>query len=259
MCILNIFCTFVRKSNKYQYQTMKTYIAMISAALLPAILLLLFIWKKDPKKEPFKQLLKAFLYGVGICIPVVFVELGVNWLIFGDAVPATLLAVTTEAFVEAALVEETFKLIALWLVLRKNPYFDEHFDGIVYAVCVGLGFAAIENVLYVVGSEDWGIVAIMHALLAVPGHYAFAVLMGYYYALYHFVDRSVKNAIAVLLVPVMAHGIYDLLCMSGGIAPELGVLVFIGLIYFCIKMHRVAYAHLNTLIEKDREIDGLTE
>lgn len=233
---------------------MKTYVAMIAAALLPIILLWLYIWKRDPKKEPFKQLLKAFLYGVGICIPVVVVELGVNWLLFGDAVPATLLAATQEAFIEAALVEESFKLLALWLVLRKNSYFDEHFDGVVYAVSVGLGFAALENVLYVVGAEDWGMVALMRALLAVPGHYAFAVLMGYYYALYHFVDHSAKNAISILLVPVIAHGIYDLLCLSTNIEPELAVAIFIGLIYFCIKMHRVAYAHLNTLIEKDKDM-----
>lgn len=234
---------------------MKTYVAMISAALLPAILLLLFIWKKDPKKEPFKWLLKAFLYGVGICVPVAFVEVGVNYLIFGDAVPATLLAAATDAFVVAALVEEVFKLIALWLVLRKNPYFDEHFDGVVYAVCVGLGFAALENLLYVVGADDWGMVALMRALLSVPGHYAFAVLMGYYYALYHFVDHSWKTAICVLLMPVLAHGVYDTLCMSGSVDPTLGSIAFGILIYFCIKMHRVAYAHLNTLIEKDKDLN----
>lgn len=228
---------------------------MIAAALLPAFLLWLYIWKKDPKKEPFRQLLKALFYGIGICVPVAFAELGVNWLIFGDAVPATLLDVAAESFVVAALMEESFKLLALWLVLRKNPYFDEHFDGIVYAVCVGLGFAAIENVLYVVGAENWEVTAISRALLSVPGHYAFAVLMGYYYAVYHFVDHSWKNALFILLMPVLAHGIYDTLCFSVSIHPALAGLVFIALIWFCIKMHRIAYRKLNALIAKDRELN----
>ena len=225
----------------------------ILAALLPAFLLLGFIWKKDPKKEPFKQLLRAFIYGAIIIIPVLAVEIGVNWLIFGDAVPATLLETTTEAFVVAALVEESFKLLALWLVLRKNPYFDEHFDGVVYAVCIGLGFAALENISYVLNAGDeWGVVAIMRALLAVPGHYIDAVLMGYFYAIYHFVDHSKQAALKVLLMPVLAHGVYDTLCFASSVKPEWEGIAFAILIYFCIKMHRVAYDRLKMLIDKDK-------
>ena len=120
-------------------------------------------------------------------------------------------------FFVAALPEESFKLLALWLVLRKNRNFDEHYDGIVYAVCVGLGFAAVENVFYVFSDDDWAEVAILRALLAVPGHYAFAVLMGYYYSLYHFVDRTPQTAICILLVPFVAHGVYDALVFSGDV------------------------------------------
>lgn len=97
-----------------------------------------------------------------------------------------------QAFGVAALLEEAFKLLTLWVVLRKNPYFDEHFDSIVYAVCVGLGFAAVENIFYVFSEEERVTVAVSRALLAVPGHYAFAILMGYYYSIYHFVDHPPK-------------------------------------------------------------------
>jgi RsiW-degrading membrane proteinase PrsW (M82 family) len=153
----------------------------------------------------------------------------------------------------AALPEESFKLLALWFVLRKNPYFDEHFDGIVYAVCVGLGFAALENVLYVVGAEDnWFSVAVSRALLAVPGHYAFAVLMGYYYSVYHFVDHSSRTAVCILLVPVVAHGVYDALALSSTVNPYVGGISAIVLIYFCIKMHKSAKSKVLALIERDR-------
>ena len=228
---------------------------ILSAALLPAILLWLYIWKKDTQKEPTPWLVKAVLWGVAIIIPVAIIESGIETMLFGvEGKPTNLFGTTTMAFVVAALPEETFKLFALWMVLRKNPYFDEHFDGIVYAVCVGLGFASMENIMYVFGDEDWFSTAIVRALLAVPGHYAFAILMGYYYSVYHFVDRSPKIAACVLLVPVLAHGTYDALAMSGIVSPVIGGLCFFVLIYFCVKMHKVAKTKVLALVEKDNDI-----
>ena len=229
-------------------------ILIITSAFLPAILLWFYIWKKDTQKEPTSWLVKAMLWGVAICIPVAIVESGIETLLFGlDGKPSSLWGTTTLAFIVAALPEETFKLFALWMVLRKNPHFDEHFDGIVYAVCVGLGFAAFENIMYVLGEEDWLSTAIVRALLAVPGHYAFAILMGYYYSVYHFVDHSPKIAASVLLMPVLAHGTYDSLAMSGIVSPVVGGLSFFVLIYFCVKMHKVAKAKVLALVEKDEK------
>lgn len=226
---------------------------ILSAALFPAILLWLYIWKKDTQKEPTSWLVKAVLWGVAICIPVALVEGGIEALLFGvDGKPSSLFGTTTMAFIVAALPEETFKLFALWMILRKNPYFDEHFDGIVYAVCVGLGFAAFENIMYVFSEEDWVSTAIVRALLAVPGHYAFAILMGYYYSVYHFVDHSPKVAACVLLVPILAHGAYDAIAMSGMINQYIGGLSFFVLIYFCVKMHKVAKNKVIALVEKDQ-------
>lgn len=227
-------------------------IIILAAALLPAILLWLYIWKKDTQKEPTSWLVKAVLWGVAIIIPVAILESGIETVLFGEGgKPTSLFDTTTMAFVVAALPEETFKLFALWMVLRKNPYFDEHFDGIVYAVCVGLGFASMENIMYVFGEEDWFSTAIVRALLAVPGHYAFAILMGYYYSVYHFVDHSPKVAACILLVPVLAHGTYDTLAMSGIVSPVIGGLSFFVLIYFCVKMHKVAKKKVLALVEKD--------
>ena len=226
---------------------------MWAAALLPAAILWLYIWKKDSQPEPTSMLGKAVLLGVGICIPVVIVEIGIEFLLFSAGIaPTDLVGTTIRAFVVAAIPEETFKLLALWLILRKNLHFDEHFDGIVYAVCVGLGFAAIENVFYILGEEEWMSVAISRALLAVPAHYAFAILMGYYYSVYHFVDHSTKNAICILLVPVMAHGIYDAIALSGSVNSYIGGVSFLILIFFCIKMHKVAKSKILALIQHDK-------
>lgn len=226
---------------------------ILATALFPAILLLLYIWKKDPQPEPTSQLIKAVLWGMAICIPAALLEMLIQTLLTNAGVDSsTLVGTTINAFVVAALPEETFKLLVLWLVLRKNPYFDEHFDGIVYAVCVGLGFAALENVLYVFSEENWLSVAIARALLAVPGHYAFAVLMGYYYSVYHFVEHSPRIAACILLAPVVAHGIYDAIALSGTVNPYIGGLSFFVLIWFCVKMHKRAKNKVVALIDKDK-------
>ena len=223
-------------------------------AVLPAILLWAYTCKHDAQPEPMSQMLKAFLYGALICIPVSFVELGIDFLLFGQMkAPATLMGSTLEAFLVAALPEEAFKLLALWLILRKNPFFDEHYDGIVYAVCVGLGFAAVENIGYLLLNADaWLSVAITRALLAVPGHYAFAVFMGYYYSLYHFVEKTDKTKWNIILIPFLAHGCYDAFALSGTVNPVLGAIGFIVLVFFCIKMHKNAREKMMIQIERDR-------
>ena len=224
---------------------------MIIAALLPALVLGLYIYFRDPVKEPFFWLLRTFIAGICICVPVAFVEAGISHLIFGDGSPVTLFGTTVQAFFVAAVPEEAAKLLVLWLILRRNPYFDEHFDGIVYAVCVGLGFAAIENVAYVMqAGEGWITVAAMRALLAVPGHYAFAIIMGYYYSIYHFVARTPKNAAKMLLLPVMAHGVYDAIAMSGSVDPIAGGISFFVLIFFCIKLQKAAQKRVQELVNK---------
>ena len=230
------------------------YYIMIAAAVLPAMLLGLYIWRKDPHPEPFRWIWRAFLAGVVICLPVAFLEQYIHLLLFGEGEPTTLFGSTTMAFFVAALPEEGAKLLALWLLLRRNPHFDEHFDCIVYAVFVSLGFATIENIGYVVMSgEEWMSTAIMRALLAVPGHYAFAIMMGFYYAIYHFVDPSRKNAAKIFLVPFVAHGVYDSIAMSGSVSPVAASVCSLVLIYFCIKLQREASRKVNEMITINKE------
>ena len=227
-------------------------IIKVAAALLPAILLMVYIWYKDPVPEPTRKLIGAFFGGIAICLPVATVELFVQQWLFGEGgMPATFTGAVLNAFCVAAIPEETAKWLILWLLLRRNEYFDEHFDGVVYAVYVSLGFAAIENIFYVLGQDQWLSVAVARALLAVPGHYAFGIMMGYYYSIYHFVDHSPKYAIGVLLAPIMAHGVYDSIAMSSIVNPYVGIVSFVVLIYFCIKLHKLASERVQYLIEKN--------
>ncbi len=123
-----------------------TVFLVIFAAIAPVAWLLWTIYRKDSvQPEPTKWLVKAFLYGVGslflsfaISMPTsIVLGLSVDKETYGSLFEAL-----EDAFLLAAVPEELAKFFMLWLLLRKNPFFDEHFDGIVYAVCVGLGFAA---------------------------------------------------------------------------------------------------------------------
>jgi RsiW-degrading membrane proteinase PrsW (M82 family) len=230
------------------------FLIIIAAALLPAILLWGYIWKMDRKKEPTSLLIKATCYGVLICLPVAMVESMISGVLFGEGGPTTLFGTTVDAFMVAAIPEEAFKLFALHRILKNNPYFDEHFDGIVYAVCVGLGFAGLENILYLFdNADDWLSVAFLRSLMAVPGHYAFAVLMGYYYSVYHFVNRSRRTRAMILVAPVLAHGLYDALLMSASVNAALGGICFCGAVYLTYRLHIYARKKVLAMVNNDKQ------
>ncbi len=227
---------------------------ILAAALLPAVILMLLILRRDHEHpEPPSMLIKAFFMGVAsvpasLLISTPVVQSGLLPDGYTDAFTAVLYS-----FGAAAIPEECAKLLMLWLFLRKNKEFDEHLDGVVYAVCVGLGFAATENVMYLFNAgEDWLGTAIARGLLAVPGHFFFAVLMGYYYSLVHFGHNSQRNRIFVLAAPVLAHGIYDALCMASEVSPGMEALLVITLLLFCNELRKLGTRHIRELVEADK-------
>ena len=238
---------------------MLTSIFALFLALMPAVLLLFFVVGKDKKQpEPPAQLIKAFLAGI-VSVFVTFAIVGIIELIM-PLEDSSVNAAINLAFWGAAIPEELAKLFMLWLVLRRNKYFDEHFDGIVYAVMVGLGFAAFENVMYMVENyDDWLVVGSARALLAVPAHYAFAVFMGYFISLAHFSPRRrLYNGAMAFLVPMFLHGLYDALLMVSGVVPDfLSVLLPILCIVLCYYRHKEAFRRLaihqqaDSIIEPD--------
>ncbi len=232
---------------------MLTSIFAILLAVIPAVLLLFFVVGKDKRQpEPPGQLIKAFLAGV-VSVFVALVLVG----IIGHVVPygnATVAGQMGLAFWGAAIPEELAKLFMLWLVLRRNKYFDEHFDGVVYATMVGLGFATFENVMYMIENFDnWLIVGSTRALMAVPAHYAFAVFMGYFFSLAHFSPRRrLYNGVMAFLVPVLLHGLYDTFLMVSGVMPEIAsVFLVILCIVFCYYMHKEALRRLAKHLQAD--------
>ena len=229
---------------------------ILISALTPVALLLWYIYRKDKvQPEPTKWLLKAFGFGV-LSMFLSFVFSVPACLLLGMEMDANTYSSIREAFADAfvlaAIPEELAKLIMLWLLLRKNPHFDEKFDGIVYAVCIGMGFAGIENVMYLAGGiEDgsWIGIGISRALFSIPGHFFFAVLMGYYYSLYHFgIDRSPKAKAMILVAPILAHGLFDgiLFCMN--VDEGLALICLFLFLYFFNKLRKKVKERINSLI-----------
>ena len=187
---------------------------LLALAVLPVILLLRYIYKKDKyEKEPLGLLLLSFVGGMMSIPMVLFLAIPtVESFYYSESV-------FYSAFVDAAFVEELCKFIVLFVLIWWNKNFNEYMDGIVYAVFVGLGFACIENILYVFGG---GIgTGIVRALLSVPGHFLFAVAMGYFFALAKFEKKGrLWYLFLSLFVPILFHGLFDYLLMINDNIPE---------------------------------------
>ena len=191
-------------------------LSLVFAALLPSLVLIGYVCFKDRySPEPVKFLLKAFVFGMISADFSLLISQPLQMLGAFPAEPVTVWDHFRVACFGAGLPEEIAKLFMLWLLLRKNPYYDENFDGIVYAVCVGMGFAFVENIGYLMNAgEYWIHLGITRGLISVPGHYAFAVLMGFYYS-YATFGRGHRRfyRVLTLLAPVAAHTAFDWILM----------------------------------------------
>lgn len=187
---------------------MKLFILSIS----PVIIILFYIYYRDKyEKEPIHLLLKSLLAGILIVPIVIIVErflssfsIAFENLKYGKAF--------FNAFVVAAFSEELFKFAATYLLIWKHKEFNEKFDGIVYAVFVSLGFAMVENIMYVYSSENGISVGLARAFTSVPAHAMFGILMGYHLGLakfFPFIRGYKRHLFDALWVPIVFHGLYD--------------------------------------------------
>lgn len=230
------------------------FIVLITA-LLPIAILLVAIYLKDKASpEPAGQLVKAFVFGViSAGLAIVFSSLLEMAGLYSQWDPYNANGIRM-AFFGAAIPEETAKLFMLWLLLRRNKFFDENMDGIVYAAFVSLGFAAIENVLYLFSdSESFMSVGIMRACTAIPGHFCFGILMGYYYSLATFGNNkaTLRNKIFAWLVPVMGHGFFDAILFITNVPPAVSVILSIIFFVFLCWMGMTAKRKVQLMLRKD--------
>lgn len=261
------------------------YLSLSVAALIPVLLLCWYIYEKDRmEKEPIGLLAILFAAGAVLFIPTIYVEnalIGVVDKMMESQMEFSLTGVSgfvTEVahiqhsllcgFLAIALVEEGLKWLLLFLLTSKNKNFDHLFDGVVYAVFLSLGFAAMENVFYAV-RDGWS-VFILRSLTSVPGHMTFGVLMGFGYTMWHTyliakdmekryaaegtikVEKPFHSAIwliASVALPLILHGFYSFMKLY---TSDIMVILFYA---FIVILYILCFIAVRRLSASDNEDD----
>jgi RsiW-degrading membrane proteinase PrsW (M82 family) len=208
---------------------------LIGLALAPGAAIGLFIWLRDKyDREPLKHMFISFMLGVLCAIPAVILS-----IVLGMFIPVdyqNIFSVAIYALIVVAFAEEFAKFLILRFYAYRQKEFNEPFDGIVYGAIISLGFAGIENILYVM---DGGMqVGIMRMFTAVPAHASFGIIMGYYFGLaWKHKDKARAYKLKGLLAAIFLHGLYNFFLMQESY-PAFWFLSFVGLaisIRLCFK------------------------
>ena len=200
--------------------------------IVPSIIIFCYFYFSDKFKEPKQVIAIVFVLGVLICFPAGIVN---DFIVKNFQEDNDLSRRLYSSFLTAAWVEELLKFLVLYFIVLRRSEFNEPMDGIVYGVTVSLGFATYENYSYVFyWAKEWGIdpyqMAVWRSYSAVPLHGLCGCVMGFYFGMYSFTANK-KYLILSLLIPYIAHGLYNFLSYPGHFV-ILGILTF-----FAITLH----------------------
>ncbi len=178
------------------------------SAVVPSLLLIWYFHSRDVYPEPQKVVWATFGLSVLSVIPVLITALPVKFF-FTDNIADPWLGGVADAFLTAAIPEEVFKFLVVFGYAARHKEFDEPMDGIVYGVVGSLGFATLENIMYIM--QGGLAVAVARAITAVPCHAFLGAIMGYYIGQYKFSGESRKsgNLFKALFWPILLHGLYN--------------------------------------------------
>lgn len=214
----------------------------IFAALIPAIVILIYVYKQDKFPEPKKIVFKTFLFG---CATVLAIDLFIPVL---DNFSETNFTGNTyyffDSFIRAAFLEEFFKSVVIIFFCTRKSVFDEPMDGIVYGVAASLGFAAYENIDYVkYFAEKTSIldISLIRTFSAVPMHALCGVIMGFFITLSIFNKKNnYLFLVLAIFVPVGMHGLYNFSHSSDLVSNEIANVIlflsFLAALYLFKKM-----------------------
>jgi len=193
-------------------------------SFLVALFWLRWFRKKDKyEKEPERLIFLAFLAGALVTIPSVLLE---SLFRLHDQGPTVVLSNLFLSFLWVGIVEEFFKYLAVRVTVYRSKEFNEVMDGMVYMVSAALGFAAIENVGYMLGFGY--AVGFPRAILSYLAHISFSAILGFYIGKAKIEGR--RNLILVgFIFVVPLHWLYNSFLVLGT-AKESGVLFLLGLV-----------------------------
>ena len=200
---------------------------LLITALLPVFVVIFYVYFKDKfEKESILFLFKNFSIGAVFSVLISFLLYEISDILLPIEDPKSIMHQFIKAFFVVALIEEFSKYIFVRFYAQKNKEFNEPYDGIIYAVMVSMGFAAIENLLYVFkgGIE----VAIIRSFTAIPAHATFGIIMGYFMGKAKFSNNRFKWNLIGLLSAILFHGAYDFFLFINFI-PGISIGAFISL------------------------------
>lgn len=204
------------------------FAALFALALAPAMFWLWVFIRRDRAPEPAWLLIRTFVWGAVMVVPAALLEAGIESA-FG----------ITAMFLAVGLIEESAKLIAASSML-KHREFDEPIDGLVYATAATLGFATLENALYML--EGGAGLILLRGPISTLGHILFASAWGYALSIRKFSNRGRWVIRKALLLAAALHTTFNFLLLGAGSATGLEwlLLPFVGLM---ILMWRLTGAH----------------
>jgi len=222
------------------------FFIVIVLAFAPGVFWLWLVYRRDRyRPEPRSLVVRTFLWGMVVAIPVAALESFLIWLADPDAFfsgTGGTLSLATAAymsFVVAGLTEELGKFVVVRRTVYGSPYFDEPMDGLVYSSAAALGFASLENFGYLL-SFGWEVILIRgpYSTLA---HVLFAAMWGYPLGLSKIREGGARRLVWFGLIGSMiAHGLFNFFLFTGGIYSLLSVPVFLAFGVLFIMMLRRA-------------------
>jgi len=183
-------------------------LTVISAGIAPGLALLSYFYLKDQyDTEPISVVSRVFIFGAMLVFPIMFIQYVIE-------VEGIVNSRIIQAFITTGLLEEFFKWFILFYIVYQHVELDEPYDGIVYGASISLGFATLENILYLFANGVQ--FAFGRALLPVSSHALFGVIMGFYIGKGKFALRThkFKWITVALFLPVILHGIYDYILLT---------------------------------------------
>lgn len=208
---------------------------LLTVAIAPGLALFSYFYlRKQITKEPSRTLFHTFLYGAIMTFPIMFIQ-----HVFEEEMLFSNSFIHNVVFTSG--LEEFFKWLILLLAIYRHVEFDDAYDGILYGASVSLGFATVENILYLLtyGTD----IAFVRALLPVSSHALFGVVLGYYFGRAKFAIGSNKNRFLFIafLAPYILHFIYNAIFAI----QELFLYLIIPFMLFLwwFGLTRVKYAH----------------
>ncbi|MFH2005449.1 MAG: PrsW family glutamic-type intramembrane protease [bacterium] len=210
-------------------------VIIAGSAVAPSAFLLWYIYSRDIHPEPKGFIAATFGLGAAVAVPVLIFVYSLQAAVATP--PGVWSKAAYTAFLHAAIPEEGFKFLVLMTFCWFSRHFDEPFDGIVYGATASLGFATLENFLYVSQGGLW--VAILRAFTAVPGHAFCGVVMGHFIGRAKFAETGrVRLTLLGLALATILHGLYDLFLLTGTIWALMALPVLIAEVVLGILLMR---------------------